>query len=236
MAVRVYCPSCQAGLTVDNARYLVVVRCPVCEQEFMAQGHELPEKEEAPPPRSPLESWAKAEATREKSRPPRETRDVLAFCPMCGELAAESEAACPACGEPLPDDRSRSGQLGDLSGKQARRFRRQAQLLGVLWIFLAFLMAEHDFWLSETRVELPAFLSGGRVMIPPIPVLTTVLIGIAAFALVGQFWAVAVGGLVNYLILFLMVWQANVISLVMLAGVIILTHITLNQAASARFR
>ena len=66
---------------------------------------------------------------------------MLTFCPMCGDLASESARARPSCGEPLPDDRLGSQARGELSERQARRFRRQAQLLGVLWIFLAFLLA-----------------------------------------------------------------------------------------------
>jgi hypothetical protein len=219
---------------VNNARYLVVVGCPACGHEFMAEGQELSDREEAPPAPSSAVVWTAAEATEGHSWSSEERRDVLAFCPMCGDLVAESQVACPACGEPLPEARPGNSPKDDLSLAHARRFRRQAQLLGVLWIFLAFLLAEHDFWIGETRVELPAFLSGQRAMIPPIPLMATLLVGIAAFAMVGQFWAVAVGGLLNYLILFVMVWNANVVSLVMLAGVILLTHITLNQAASAR--
>lgn len=234
MAVRVFCPACRSGLTVYTARYLVVVNCHVCGHEFMAQGHELPEKDSVPPPESPEELWGEAEPGDGKA-------GMLTFCPMCGDLAAESARACPSCGEPLPDDDQGQRAKGDLSIHQVRRFRTQAQFLGVLWIFLAFLLAEHDFWVSETRVELPVLLSGGRVVIPPIPVTATVLVGIAAFALVGQFWAIAVGGLLNYLILFFVAWhfllgQASVITLVVLTLVMILTHVTLHQAASARFR
>jgi hypothetical protein len=225
VVVVVSCPACGAGVTIRDPESLALT-CYACGHEFQAEGHKRPARIGGPPSTDVVEIW-----------PDRDTepkRDVLTFCPMCGELAAESAQACPACGEPLPDDRPGRFPQFDSSTKQARRFRRQAQLLGVLWIFLAFLLAEHDFWLSERRVEFPAFLSSKSVMIPPIPLLSALLIAIAAFALVGKFWAVAVGGLLNYLLVFFMVWQPNVINLIMLAGVIVLTHLTLNQAASAR--
>jgi hypothetical protein len=208
-------------MTVQSAESLWV-RCQACGQEFLAEGQEGLQVR-------PLEFWEEQDTVHSP-------REVLTFCPMCGDLAAESAQACPSCGEPLPDDRPGIHERYDASVKQDRRFRRQAQLLGVLWIFLAFLLSEHDFWLGERRVELPAFLAGGGVTIPPIPLMATLLIAIAAFALVGKFWAVAVGGLVNYLLVFFMVWQPNVINLVLLAGIIVLTHLTLNQAASSRYR
>jgi hypothetical protein len=108
--------------------------------------------------------------------------------------------------------------------------------LGLLWILLGYLLIEQDFWLGQTRLALPEVISRTRITIPSIPLMTSVLFGLGAFALAGQFWAVAVGGLLNYLVLFIMVWQANVISLVLLAAVILLTHITLHQASAARFR
>lgn len=229
MAVRVHCPACRAALLIHNARYLVVVHCHVCGHEFLADGEGRAEVVEVPQPAGPTEYWTEA-------RKPTGDGTVLAFCPMCGELAPESAPACSACGEPLPRDESRPEPHRDPALPLTRRFRRQAQLLGVLWILLAFVIAEQDFWLGGSRVALPAAISGARVAIPPVPLLATVLVCLAAFALVGQFWAVAVGGLVNYIVLFIMVWQSNIISLVLLAALIFLTHITLHQGSSAQFR
>lgn len=234
MAVRVQCPVCRAALSVNNPKYLVVVHCHACGCQFLADGKDLPETMEPAP--------AEAESVRAEDDDIEEFQEswqaelpILTFCRMCGELAAETQAACPACGEPLPDEKPPSNRGWDPSTKQARRFRRQAQILGVLWLFLAYLLVDHDFWVGGSRLPLPEAISGARVMVPPIPLMSTSLVCLAVFALVGQFWAVAVGGLSNYLVLFLMVWQANVLSLVVLGAVIVLTHIALHQATSGRF-
>lgn len=237
MAVRVHCPSCRAGLIVYNPKYLVVVNCHACGHEFLADGEDLSAVVDVPLPTEPVEDWAEAEPEFEDER--RSADDdgpIFTFCPMCGELVPEFMPYCPACGESLPEEGVWSQRGWDPSTKQARRFRRQALLLGVLWIFLAYLLVEQDYWVGGTRLVLPEVISGAGLTIPPLPLMATGLVSLAAFALAGQFWAVAVGGLLNYLILFLMVWQANVISLVLLAALIILTHITLHQASSARFR
>jgi DNA-directed RNA polymerase subunit M/transcription elongation factor TFIIS len=236
VAVRVPCPACRAALLVSNPHYLVVVNCHACGHEFLADGENLTEVPEAPEAAQPVEYWIDDEAQVQEARPKaHKEAAVLRFCPMCGELAPESVPECPACGELLPDDQGRKGER-DPSAKNARRFRRQAQLLGVLWILLAYLILEQDFWLGGRRLDLPEVISGASVTVPPIPLMGTVLVSLAVFALAGQFWAVAVGGLLNYLVLFLMVWQANVISLALLAALIVLAHITLHQAASVRFR
>ena len=233
MAVRVHCPVCRAALSVNNPKYLVVVNCHACGCEFLADGKDLPETME--PLRAEAENVpAEHDEIAEFQESWQAELPILTFCPMCGELAAETQAACPACGEPLPDQPQR-GRGWDPSTKQARRFRRQAQILGVLWLFLAYLLVDHDFWVGGSRFLFPEVISGARVALPPIPIMSTSLVCLAVFALVGQFWAVAVGGLSNYLVLFLMVWQANVLSLVVLAAVIVLTHVALHQATSGRF-
>ncbi len=234
MPIFVRCPACRASLLIQNAKYLVVLNCHVCGCEFLADGNEWPLEGKTPPVAEELDFAPAGEEWPSHA----EDRAVLMFCPMCGELAAESDPACPACGESLPDERGRRETLGEPSDKVARRFRRQARLLGLLWIVLAYLLADRDFWVGGTRLALPQVISGAgtEIAVPALPLLASLLIGLGLFALLGQFWAVAVGGLFNYLVLFLMVWQANPQHLALIVAVIVLTHITLHQAASARFR
>jgi hypothetical protein len=237
VAVRVPCPACRAALLVYNPHYLVVVNCHACGHEFLAEGENLTEVTEPPPPLAPAENWTgEAEAKRpEPRRRPDGEPALLTFCPMCGELCPESAPECPACGEALPEERS-NRENWHRSSKDGRWFRARAQVLGVGWICLAYLILEHDFWLGGTRLLLPEVISGTGLAIPPFPLLASVLVCLAVFALAGQFWAVAVGGLVNYLVLFVTAWHTHVASLVLLAAVIVSTHITLHQAASMRLR
>lgn len=224
---------------VHNANYLVFLNCHACGREFMADAEELaaapwvpdePSWEEASPKEPEADPGAWLSDKREKGEP------VFLFCPMCGELAAESAPTCEACGEPLPTDRaSNENGLGRTS-EQGRRFRRHARWLGLFWILMAYLISPHDYWVGGTDLALPPMIMGGNLALPEIPLLTSVLVGLGAFALVGQFWAVAVAGLFNYLILFVVVWRAHVLSLCLLAVSIVLTHVVLHQASGVRFR
>lgn len=223
MPVQVRCPACRAGVIVGNANYLVFLHCHACGEEFMADAADL----------AMAEPVSEADDAGSVEWPAREEPSVLTFCPMCGELAPESAPTCHSCGEPLPVDPAFRQRPWEPAPENARRFRRNARWLGLLWILLAYVLSAEDFWIGGRSFALPIFL-GGDLTIPKIPVLTTVLVCLGAFALVGQFWAVAVGGLLNYLILFIVVWRANVLSLCLLAVSILLTHVVLHQASSAR--
>lgn len=233
MAVQVPCPACRAGVMVYNANYLVFLNCHACGHEFMADVERLPAIPEASStlPVEPADSLDQAE-----SWPAEVDESVLMFCPMCGELASESAPTCTACGEALPVDGPWNEYGWDHTSRHARRFRRHARWLGILWILLAYVLSAQDYWVGGTELALPPMILGGELAIPKLPLMTTILVGLGAFAIVGQFWAVAVGGLLNYLILFVVVWRANVASLCVLAVSIVLTHIVLHQASSARFR
>ena len=161
---------------------------------------------------------------------------VLMFCPMCGELASESMPTCPACGEPLPVDGRWNEPGWGQTSREARRFRRHARWLGVFWLMLAYWFSPYDYWVGGANLQLPPMIMEGELDIPHFPVMTTILVALAAFAIVGQFWAVAVGGLLNYLILFVVVWRASVVSLCLLAISIVMTHVALHLVSSARFR
>ncbi len=232
MAVRVHCPACRAGVMVLNARYRVFLHCHECGREFMANGGdsadewELLETDEPEQPASEPDDWL--------SREPEPGSAVLVFCPMCGELAPELADACPACGEPLPADPPAPAVELDPQPVETRRFRRRARWLGLLWIWLAYSVAFHDIWVGGQELAIPRLLLARNIVIPEIPLLATGLICLAAFALAGQFWAIAAGGFLNYLVLFLVVWTANPLSVGLLAASIFLTHWTLLYPPAAR--
>ena len=237
VAVQIRCPACWASVVVKNANYLVVLHCHSCGREFLADAEHLSTGQLLPDSVELDSPWT------DEVEPPQkqdgnlagEDPSVLMFCPMCGELAPESAPTCDACGEPLPVDAPRSETGGDATIQNARRFRRNARFLGGLWILLAYVLSRHDFWVAGQKLALPPMLFGGELTIPPIPLLTTVLICLGSFALVGQFWAVAVGGLMNYLILFAAVWQVNFLSLGLITVAIVFTHYVLHDASAARF-
>ncbi|MCA9072652.1 MAG: hypothetical protein KDA84_27205 [Planctomycetaceae bacterium] len=236
MAVQIRCPACRAGVVVKNANYLVVLNCHSCGWEFLADAEELSAGQWLPETAESDEPWT-------DEMEPSETDDwqsreddpaVLMFCPMCGELAPESAPTCDGCGEPLPIDGPRNDIGKSATTRFTRRFRRNARLLGGLWILLAYVLSSQDFWIGGTTLQLTPMLFGGEFTIPEIPLLTTTLICLGSFALVGHFWAIAVGGLLNYLILFLVVWQVNFLSLGLITVSIVLTHYVLHHASVAR--
>jgi hypothetical protein len=158
-------------LVVHNAKYLVVVNCHACGHEFLAEGQVHSESHRTPSA-AVAEEYFPDEAAEHNEEWVRadEAQAVHSFCPMCGELAAESSSECPACGEPLPEDGDWHAGGWDSSATQARRFRRQAQLLGLLWILLGYLLIEQDFWLGQTRLALPEVISRTRITIPSSPI------------------------------------------------------------------
>lgn len=236
MPLQVPCPACQSSVIVQNARYLVFLNCHACGHEFMADDGILSLARAVPEP--PVDSDASFHnvAFGDDSPPSEPGESILTFCPMCGELAPESTPTCTACGEALPVDRRWRRRDWNESSQAARRFRRHARWLGILWILLAYDLSSQDYWVGGVDLELPPMILSGQLAIPEIPLLTTILVALGAFAIVGQFWAVALGGLLNYLILFIVVWRAELLSLIVLAVSIVLTHIVLHQAASARSR
>lgn len=236
MAVQIRCPACRAGVVVQNSKYLVVLNCHACGREFLADAEKLSAGLVLPETTEPDELWTEDAQTTQKEtwREADDDPAVLMFCPMCGELAPESVPACSSCGEPLPIDSPHRPEGSDAASRPARRFRQHARLLGGLWILLAYVLARHDLWIGGTQVALPSVLFGGELTIPPIPLMASILICLGAFALVGQFWAVAAGGLLNYVILFFVVWQVNFLSLALITLSIILTHYVLHHASTAR--
>lgn len=238
MAVLIQCPACRAGVVVQNANYLVVLNCHSCGWEFLADAEELSAGIVLPEPVEPDDAWTGETETLETPNWKQAEDDpaVLMFCPMCGELASESAPTCASCGEPLPIDGPRYNAGWDLTTRDVRRFRRHARFLGALWILMAYALSSEDLWVGGTELALPPMLMGGNFTIPPIPLMTTLLICLGAFALVGQFWAVALGGLLNYLILFLVVWQVNFVCLGLITVSIVFTHYVLHHASAARFR
>ncbi len=236
MAVRVRCPACRSAVMVLNARYRVFLHCHECGEEFMADGGEPESEWERIEEDEPEEAIFEPKQAVRLPPEPKADPTVLMFCPMCGELAAESVRSCPACGEPLPGEQPNPAVELDPHSLATRRFRRRARWLGFLWIWLAYNVASQDIWLGGYDLPLPPMLFAGHLAIPAFPLLATILVLLAIFAWAGQFWAIAVGGLFNYLILFLVVWSVDPMSMGLIAASIAFTHWTLGHPPSTRSR
>ncbi len=245
MASSVRCPACKAKVVVHNPKYMVVVKCHSCAQEFLAASAEPIEEIEIKPELvEPVllpdaeSDWRESYEQKAPYTSPEESRGepaVVVFCPMCGELSPEWVPTCPACGEELFHDEHPDDWVYQ-SPAHSHKFYALARVLGLLWIVLAVLVLPDDFWVGGGGLYMPGESAKESLGLPNFPLIASLLFGLGVFALMGQFWAIAAGGLLNYLVLFLMVWKESYSSLAVLGMAILLTHMTLNQSGTTRSR
>jgi len=99
----VTCPSCGFKTRMSESLLGRHVRCPGCDQRFVAQGEPEPSSKPSRPPPVP----APPRPGRQRPRTLDEAfpdEEFLPFCPGCGRRVRWESIACPHCGEELEEE------------------------------------------------------------------------------------------------------------------------------------